>query len=318
MLSVLSTVDQFRVHINQLCDMKPKKSKTSVCELIFTPETNPLRFLMSFESADENVNDEALKFNLLEFVPESEEASFRDVYLTADWKTMRKAFLETFATKYNQLKLERLRKPFASDDFRSLHDYFIYMFEQYSKFSEIQKTEQVVSMILLNLPVEINVFFMVKEKLFLRKENVLDFCKLIDREAADLHTAEVTGARLDDVNSDQESEALVASEFGSSQCSSTGVGEVPQAQPSTSSRHRLAIPKIRVHPPKRGQKRTSETSETDTDCSKQKKKKSARPADDDSDKITEHESDTIGSNAESQASSSVFRYDLRKRSSRTK
>lgn len=52
---------------------------------------------------------------------------------------------------------------FPSEDFVGLHDYFMYIFEQYSKFTTIQKTGQIVGEVLLRLPPEINELFITRE-----------------------------------------------------------------------------------------------------------------------------------------------------------
>lgn len=283
--------------------------------MIFTAEENPLAFICKFESAVENSTEEDLKFNLLDFVFQEDEKLFRQLYMSSTWPVMRAKFLSVYAEKYTRTKLDRMNVPFPSEDFVGLHDYFMYMFEQYSKFTTIQKTDQIVGEVLLRLPPEVNELFITREKLFKDKSTILDFCKVLDAETSDLHcppeeTASSQGEPYDPPE-DQDEQSDLTSNPSDDQSVDSNESSRPQAARSKGrGRAFLEVPKIRITKPTKG-KSKKRASEEDSDEFSGKEGRAKKRTNNTLSPISESEETSSRSNSESSASSSVFRYRTR-------
>lgn len=308
-------VEQFREHIDELCGSQKKSSKDIfVRDLIFTAEANPLTFIFEFESAVENSTEEDLKFYLLDFVLEEDEKLFRELYRSSSWSVMRKNFLNVYSTKDTRTKLARMNAAFPSEDFVGLHDYLMYMFEQYSKFTTIQKTDQIVGEVLLRLPPEINELFITREKLFKDKNTILEFCKVLDAEASDLHCSpEATASSQEEPYDPPDEQSDLTSNQSDDQSVDSNESSRPQAASSKGrSRQFLDVPKIRITKPTKG-KSKKRTREEDSDEFSSKEGRVKKRTNNTLAPISESEETSSRSNSESSASSSLFRYRTRSR-----
>lgn len=156
-------------------EAKVDRKKTTVSRLVFEKGvTNLVLFLNGFEKCSDLKKDEERKFKIRKFVSDEDKQNFSSIYLKGNWQQPKSLFIKLYSEEYtmNKFKELNLKTSIRSKNFS----------KKRSKYTTIKSLNQQIELILSELPVELSNLFLLKEKLFVNKYELFDFCDILPEE----------------------------------------------------------------------------------------------------------------------------------------
>lgn len=159
---------------------------TTTHDLVFQVcKTNPANFLKMFEKCSDVKSEKDKLYNLRNFVNENHRTEFSKKIFENDWKPARFTFLKKYSMLYTNNKQRDL--DFSYEDAPSLRSFVARKMEALSTYTTLSVENQ-LEVILLELPKSIANSFIVEDKLNSTKEEILEFCDLIQEFVEDANT----------------------------------------------------------------------------------------------------------------------------------
>lgn len=153
-----------------------KKAKVLDQMAFIYGQTNPITFLNEFERCKEFKNERDKMFKLRNIVDEPHKAEFSEICFTSDWSNMRQVFIKKYSATFTENKKRETNIDFNEEI--SLRKFVENKLRGLSMYTSLQLVHQ-MEVILMELPNEISNMFLINEKIFCSKLEILEFCDSI-------------------------------------------------------------------------------------------------------------------------------------------
>lgn len=148
-------------------------------------KTNPANFLKMFEKCSDIKSEKDKLYKLRNFVNENDKPEFSKLFFGSDWQAAKSTFLQKYSMKYTQNKQKDL--DFNYENESSLRSFVARKMDALSTYTTLSVENQ-IEVILLELPNSIANCFIVEDKLNSTKEEILQFCDVIQEFIEDINT----------------------------------------------------------------------------------------------------------------------------------
>ncbi len=191
--------------IRHICErssqcIESRHQPQSTHDLVFKAgESNPANFLKKFEKCLDVKTEKDKLYKLRNFVNEDDKTEFSTLYFKGDWQKARLTFLRKYSMEFTKNRKRDLDFNFENET--SLRSFVARKMNALSTYTTLSVENQ-LEVILPQLPNEIANIFIEEDKTYSSKNEILEFCDVIQEVCENTHNDETSSRTTSTSNTD--------------------------------------------------------------------------------------------------------------------